>query len=335
MKKMLAIQIPEYGRPEVLMLAEVDRPTPKTGEVLVKLDLAGVSFGDTYMRRGYYAPPHTYPTHLPYTPGLDGAGRIVELGEAVEGWSVGDHVTYCLGHHSYAQYVVVPAWKLVPIPSDIGPEFACALMINGLTAYYLTQMLFPLKEGNCVLLHAGAGSVGQLVLQLAKMKGANVITTVGTEEKGEIVRRLGADDVVYYREEDFVQRVRDLTDGCGVDVVYDSVGKETYRRSMQCLRLRGTCSLYGAASGIPDCVRPMDDLAENGSIFVTRSHLAHYMTDADKLATASSELFEWCRQGSLTVALDPRSLELGQAAEAHRSLEARETTGKILLHVPQ
>ena len=331
--KMWAIQITEYGGPEVLKIAEVERPFPKSGEVLIKLDLAGVSFGDTYMRRGYYAPPHTYPTKLPYTPGLDGSGTIAALGEGVEGWSLGDYVTYCLGHHSYAQYVVVPAWKLVKIPDDIGPELACAFMINGLTSYYLTHMLYPLKEGDRALLHAAAGSVGQIVLQLAKIRGARVIATVASTEKGDIVRKLGAEEVIFYQEEDFVERVRDWTDGEGVDIAYDSVGKETYRRSMQCLRRRGTCSLYGAASGIPDCVRPMEDLAENGSIFVTRSHLAHYMTDADEIKKATNRLFDYHRRGDLKVALDPRRFGLSEAASAHRSLEARETIGKILLHV--
>lgn len=330
---MKAIQITEYGAPDVLVLRDVEKPVPKKGEVLIRLSVAGVSFGDTYMRRGYYAPPHTYPTKLPYTPGLDGSGHIEELGEGVEGWKVGDHVTYCLGHHSYAQYVVVPAWKLVKIPSTIGEDIACALMINGMTAYYLTHLLFPLQPGNTCLVHAGAGSVGQMVIQLAKSRGARVITTVGSKEKGEIAKSVGADVVIFYRETDFVKAVREATDGLGVDVAYDSVGLETYRRSMQCLRRRGVCSLYGAASGIPDCVRPMEDLAENGSIFVTRSHLAHYMSTADDISATASDLFKAYETGNLKVALDPRKLDLAQASLAHKYLEARDTTGKIILRV--
>ena len=332
-KTMKAAQILEYGPPDVLVLRDVEKPKPKTGEVLIRLSVAGVSFGDTYMRRGYYAPPHTYPTELPYIGGLDGSGHIEELGNGVKGWTIGDHVTYCLGHHSYAQYVAVPAWKLVKIPNDIGEDVACALMVNGMTAYYLTHQLFPLQPGHTCLIHAGAGSVGQMVIQLAKRLGARVITTVGTRQKGEIAKALGADVVVYYKETDFVKPVRDATDGRGVDVAYDSVGLETYRKSMQCLRRRGVCSLFGAASGIPDCVRPMEDLAENGSIFVTRSHLAHYMSGAEEIRAASSDLFEAYRTGALKVAIDPRKLELAQASLAHRYLEARDTTAKILLRV--
>ncbi|MGH7660975.1 MAG: quinone oxidoreductase family protein [Vulcanimicrobiaceae bacterium] len=300
----------------------------------IKLSVAGVSFGDTYMRRGYYAPPHTYPTKLPYIPGLDGWGQIDAVGAGVNGWKVGDRVTYCLGYHSYAQYVTVQAWKVVKIPDGFDEDVACALMINGLTAYYLTHFLYPLKTGDTCLVHAGAGSVGQMVIQLAKSRGARVITTVGSREKAEIAKNRGADEVVFYREVDFVDAVRRLTDGRGVDVAYDSVGLETYRRSMKCLRVRGVCSLYGAASGIPDCVRPMEDLAENGSIFVTRSHLAHYIRNKDDLDKATSALFSAYKDGKLAVALHQQPLDLAQASEAHRALEARETTGKILLRIP-
>jgi NADPH2:quinone reductase len=331
---MKAVQITEYGAPDVLVLRDVEEPKPAAGEVRIKLSTAGVSFGDTYMRRGYYAPPHTYPTKLPYIPGLDGWGSIDAIGAGVDGWNVGDRVTYCLGYHSYAQYVTVPAWKVVKIPQGFNEDIACALMINGLTAYYLTHFLFPLKPSDTCLVHAGAGSVGQMVIQLAKSRGARVITTVGTKEKGDIAKSRGADVIIYYRDLDFVEEVRKATAGRGVDVAYDSVGLETYRKSMKCLRKRGVCSLYGAASGIPDCVRPMEDLAENGSIFVTRSHLAHYITNKEELEAASSALFNAYSNGKLAVSLHGKSLDLSEAAEAHRALEARETTGKILLRVP-
>lgn len=333
-ESMKAVQILEYGGPEVLVLRDVEKPVPKAGEVLVRLSLAGASFGDTYMRRGYYAPPHTYPTHLPFIPGIDGVGRIEALGEGVSSWKPGDQVAFCLGSHSYAQYVALPAWKVVKIPSGLSEDVACALMVNGLTAYYLTHLLFALKPGDTCLVHAGAGAVGQILVQLAKVRGARVIATVGTREKGEIAKRVGADVVIYYRETDFVAAVREVTGGRGVDVAYDSVGLETYRKSMKCLRRRGVCALYGAASGIPDCVRPMEDLAENGSIFVTRSHLAHYITSAEEMATASNAVFGAYINGTLSVAID-RMLDLAQASVAHRALEARETTGKILLRVPQ
>jgi NADPH:quinone reductase len=333
MSMMEGIQITEFGGPEVLVLREFEMPKPKAGEVLIKLDYAGVSFGDTYMRRGYYKPPHTYATHLPYTPGIDGVGRIVETGAGVSGFSVNDHVTYVLGHHSYAQYVSVPAWKVVRVPREIPPKIACALMINGLTAYYLSHRLFELRPGTTCLIHAGAGSVGQLLIQLAHLRGARVLTTVGSPAKEKVVRDLGVGTVIRYRDIDFVAEVRKETGGEGVDVVYDSVGLETYRRSMKCLRLRGVCALYGAASGVPDCVRPMEDLAENGSIFATRSHLAHYMTTRAEVAKASAELFAAVQSAKLKVAIDARDLSLAQAADAHRSLESRETTGKILLRV--
>src|SRR5579884_764841 len=190
---MKAVQIQEYGPPSVLILRDVEEPHPGEGEVRIKLSVAGVSFGDTYMRRGYYAPPHTYPTKLPYIPGLDGWGHIDAVGPGVTGWKAGDRVTYCLGYHSYAQYVTVPAWKVVKIPEGFDENVACALMINGLTAFYLTHFLYTHKKGDTCLIHAGAGSVGQMVIQLAKSRGARVITTVGSREKGEIAKRRGAD----------------------------------------------------------------------------------------------------------------------------------------------
>jgi len=333
METMQGIQIAEFGGPEVLVMREIEKPRAKAGEVLIELDYAGVSFADTYMRRGYYKPPHTYATRLPYTPGVDGVGRIVEIGEGVTGFSPGDHVTYVLGHNSYAQYAAVPACKVIRVPEGLDAKIACALMVNGLTAYYLSHKLFPLQPGHVCLIHAGAGAVGQLLIQLAHLRGARVTTTVGSPEKKKVVEALGVRDAILYREVDFVAAVRQATGGAGVDVVYDSVGLDTYRKSMQCLKRRGVCSLFGAASGVPDCVRPMEDLAENGSIFVTRSHLAHYMTDREDIERASSAVFAAHRTGRLKVAIDPRELTLAQAAEAHVSIEARATTGKILLRV--
>lgn len=331
---MQGIQMSEFGGPEVLVLREFERPLAKAGEVLIKLDYAGVSFADIYMRRGYYKPPHTYATRLPFTPGVDGVGRIAEIGAGVSGFSAGDHVTYVLGHNSYAQYVAVASWKVVRVPPDVPAPVACALMVNGLTAYYLSHQLFPLRPGHTCLIHAGAGSVGQLLIQLARLRGARVITTVGSPEKEKIVRDLGVDAAILYREVDFVAAVREATGGEGVDVAYDSVGLDTYRNSMKCLKRRGVCALYGAASGVPDCVRPMEDLAENGSIFVTRSHLAHYMTDGEQIGKASAALFAAYRSGKLKTAIDSRRLTLAQAAEAHRAVESRASSGKILLQVP-
>lgn len=333
MELMHGIRMTEFGGPEVLVMREFEKPQPKAGEVLIKLRFAGVSFADVYMRRGYYKPPHTYATHLPYTPGVDGMGSVAALGAGVAGLSVSDPVAYALGHHSYAQYVAVPAWKVVRVPDGIPPAVACALMVNGLTAYYLSHLLFALERGHSCLIHAGAGAVGQLLIQLAHLKGARVITTVGSPEKERAVKALGVETVIRYRETDFVAAVREATAGEGVDVVYDSVGLETYRASMKCLRRRGVCALYGAASGIPESIRPMEDLAENGSIFVTRSHLAHYMHNRQEIEKGSSELFSAYRSGKLKVAIDPRDLSLEQAAEAHRVIESRAAAGKLLLRV--
>jgi NADPH2:quinone reductase len=331
---MQGIQINEFGGPEVLVLRQIKMPRAAAGEVLIKLDYAGVSFADVYMRRGYYKPPHTYATRLPFTPGVDGVGRVAEIGEGVSGLAAGDHVAFVLGHQSYAQYVAVPDWKVVRVPAHMPAQAACALMVNGLTAYYLSHLLFPLRPGQSCLIHAGAGAVGQLLIQLARLRGARVITTVGSPEKENTVRELGVDAAIRYREVDFVTAVREATGGQGVDVAYDSVGLDTYRNSMKCLKRRGVCALYGAASGVPDCVRPMEDLAENGSIFVTRSHLAHYMTDGEEIAKASAALFAACNSGNLKTAIDPAKYTLAQAAEAHRAIESRATAGKVLLEVP-
>jgi NADPH2:quinone reductase len=333
MEVMRGIRMTEFGGPEVLVMREFEKPQPKAGEVLVKLAFAGVSFADVYMRRGYYKPPHTYATQLPYTPGVDGVGIIAAVGAGVSGFSLDDRVAYALGHHSYAEYVAVSAWKVIRVPESVSPAVACALMVNGLTAYYLSHLLFPLVAGHTCLIHAGAGAVGQLLIQLAQLRGARVITTVGSAEKEQTVRVLGVQTVIRYRETDFVAAVREATKGEGVDVVYDSVGLETYRRSMKCLRRRGVCALYGAASGIPDCVRPMEDLAENGSIFVTRSHLAHYMHDREQIEQGTAALFSAYRAGKLKVTIDPRQLSLDQAAEAHRIIESRAAAGKLVLRV--
>ena len=233
MTTMRAVQIQAYGPPEGLKIAEVPIPTPQAGEVRIKLDLAGISFGDVYQRWGYYKPPHPYATALPYIPGIDGYGRIDACGEEVSGFEKGDRVTYCLGFHSYAEYVIVPAWKVVKVPDIIPANVAVTCMVNGQTAFYLTNVLFPLEPHHTCLVHAGAGSVGQLVIQLAKMRGARVLTTVGSPDKERIVKRLGADVTILYREVDFLEAVLNATKGKGVDVIYDSVGASTIKKSLK------------------------------------------------------------------------------------------------------
>jgi NADPH:quinone reductase len=335
MATMRAVQIQAYGPPEGLKIAEVPIPTPQAGEVLIKLDLAGISFGDVYQRWGYYKPPHPYATALPYVPGIDGYGRIDACGEGVSGFEKGDRVTYCLGFHSYAEYVIVPAWKVVKVPDIIPANVAVTCMVNGQTAYYLTNVLFPLEPHHTCLVHAGAGSVGQLVIQLAKMRGARVLTTVGSPDKERIVKRLGADVTILYREVDFREAVFNATKGKGVDVVYDSVGASTIKKSLKSLRPRGMCVLYGAASGAVEgssAIEPMADLGENGSVFLTRPILAHYMTTAFDIERCASALFGAYAIGKLEISID-RTFELADAAKAHEALESRSSTGKLLLRV--
>jgi NADPH2:quinone reductase len=332
---MRAVQIQNYGPAENLKIAEVAIPNPGRGEVRIRLDLAGVSFGDVYMRKGYYKAPHTYGTVLPYIPGIDGHGRIDACGEDVSGFKDGDRVTYSLGFHSYAEYVVVPAWKVVKVPDIIPADVAVTCMVNGQTAYYLTNVLFPLEPRHTCLVHAGAGSVGQIVIQLAKMRGARVLTTVGSPEKAKIVQRLGADVAILYRDVDFRGAVLEATKGKGVDVVYDSVGASTIKNSLKSLRPRGMGVLYGAASGPvegPTAIEPMADLGENGSVFLTRPILAHYMTNALEIDRCAQTLFGAYATGRLEVAID-RTFDLANAAKAHEALENRSSNGKLLLRV--
>ena len=328
---MKAIQVERFGAPSELRLADVPKPQPGPGEVLVKLACAGVNYIDVYMRNGSYARSHTYATPLPMTVGMEGAGTVAQLGAGVTGFKVGEPVADCLSRGSYAQFAVVPSWKLVPVPADFDLRIATALMLQGSTAHYLSRSAFPLRPGNTCLVHAGAGGVGQLLIQLAKRAGATVITTVGGEEKAELARRRGADHTVLYRTVDFAEEVKRLTDGKGVDVVYDSVGKDTLMRSLRCLKRRGLCVSFGASSGQPEPVALLD-LAEAGSVFLTRPHLADYMATADEIRLRASELFAAHRAGQIEVAIDTE-FPLDQAAAAHAAIEGRATRGKLLLKV--
>lgn len=328
---MKAIQIERFGGPSELRLADVPQPRPGPGEVLVKLVCAGVNYIDVYMRNGSYARSHTYKTPLPMTIGMEGAGTVAQLGAGVAGFKVGEPVAYCLSRGSYTEFAVVPAWKVVPVPADLDLRIVTALMLQGSTAHYLSHSAFPLRPGNICLVHAGAGGVGQLLIQLAKRAGATVITTVGSEEKAELARRRGADHTVLYRTVDFAEEVTRLTDGQGVDVVYDSVGRDTLARSLRCLKRRGLCVSFGASSGQPEPVALLD-LAEAGSVFLTRPHLADYMASAEEIRGRASELFAAHRARHLQVAIDTE-FPLGQAAAAHAAIEGRATRGKLLLKV--
>jgi NADPH2:quinone reductase len=331
MTVMRAIEIDRFGGPEVLALRDVPVPEPGPGEVRVRVAYAGVNFIDVYMRNGTYARSHTYRTPLPMVIGMEGAGVVDAPGEGVADLAAGTRVSWCLARGSYAQYAVVPAWKLVPVPDAIELADACALMLQGCTAHYLTHSARALAPGCTRLVHAAAGGVGQLLVQLAKLRGARVIATAGSAEKAAIARARGAEEVVLYRDTDFREAVMQWTQGRGVDVAYDSVGRDTIARSLRCLRRRGLCVLFGASSGSVEAVTPLE-LAEAGSVFFTRPHLADYLHDAGEVRERTGALFAACASGRLAVTLDD-VLPLGQAAEAHRLLESRATRGKLLLQV--
>ena len=328
---MRAIGVNAFGGPEALDMLDMPAPEPGAGEVRVKLTLAGLNFIDIYMRSGAYKKSDTYKTPLPMVLGMEGAGTVDALGEGVEGLASGQRVAWCIHRGSYAEYAVVPAWKLVPIADDVPDDIATALQLQGCTAHYLSHSAFPLTEGQSCLVHAGAGGVGQLLVQLAKARGAIVLTTVGSEDKADIARARGADHMILYQQQDFREEVMRITGGEGVHVVYDAVGRETISRSIRSLRRRGTIINYGGASGLVEAVSPLE-LAEAGSVFFTRPHLADYMASAQEIRARTDDLFAHWRAGRLQVAID-RTLPLEAAAEAHRLIEGRGTRGKILLKV--
>lgn len=328
---MKAVQVDAFGGPEALHLVSIAVPKPAPGEALVRLHTAGVNYIDVYMRDGSYARSHTYKTPLPMTIGMEGVGTVVDVGDDIQAVRPGMRVGYCLSRGSYAEYAAVPASKLVEIPDGVPDEIATALMLQGSTAHYLTHSAFPLQSGQTCLVHAGAGGVGQLLIQLAKARGARVITTVGTPGKAEIARGLGADHTILYREQNFAEAVREVTGANGVEVVYDSVGRETLRKSLSCLGRRGTCINFGASSGQPEPIEVLE-LAESGSVFLTRPHLADYMATPEEIRGRAHDLFAAFLGGRLKVAIDG-TLPLADAAKAHRRLEARETQGKQILAI--
>jgi NADPH2:quinone reductase len=326
-----AVTIARFGGPDVLELSEIDKPAPQPGEALVELECAGVNFIDIYMRAGQYARSHTYRTPLPMTLGMEGGGVVAALGEGVTDFAVGDRVAYCIVRGSYAQFASVPASRLVPVPAYVPMPIAIGLMLQGLTAHYLAHSAYPLGPGKTCLIHAGAGGVGQLLIQLAKLRGATVIATVGSGEKAVIAGERGADHVILYRDVDFRDEVRRLTGGRGVDVVYDAVGRDTIARSIRSLARRGLCVNYGGASGLVTSIEPLE-LAEAGSVYFTRPHLADYISSAAELRERAADLFAAYAAGILAVTIE-RELPLADVAEAHRWLEARHTKGKLLLDV--
>ncbi len=320
---MKAIRIEEIGGPEVLQLAELPIPQPGPGQVLIRVEAIGINFIDIYFRKG------AYKASLPLTPGSEAAGTVEELGPGVTGFAAGDVVASTSVLGSYAEYALVPAVQLVKVPAELAPEKAAAVMLQGMTAHYLTHSTFPLKAGDTALVHAGAGGVGLLLTQIAARLGARVITTVSTKAKAGLSREAGASHVILYTDQDFEAEVKRLTGGKGVDVVYDSVGKTTFEKSLNCLRPRGLLALFGASSGP---VPPFDlsQLNSKGSLFVTRPSLWHYLATRAELEWRAGDVLGWAAKGELKVRTE-FIYPLAQAAQAQSDLEGRKSTGKILL----
>ncbi len=318
--RMKAIRVHQPGGPEAMVLEEVTIPTPGEGQVLVRLQAAGVNFIDTYKRSGLY------PVPTPFTVGEEGAGVVEAVGPGVFQVRPGDRVVYCNVQGSYAEYAVVPADKLVLIPEGLEAKVAAAAMLQGLTAHYLVST-YPLSPGETCLVHAGAGGVGLLLIQMAKMVGATVIATASSEAKRLLAKEAGADHTLPY--EGFDQGVRELTGGKGVDVVYDGVGQATWEGSLNSLRVRGMLVLYGQSSGP---VPPFDPqvLNRKGGLYLTRPSLWHYTQTREELEWRASEVMGWAREGSLKIRIGAE-FPLEQAVQAHRALQGRETTGKVLL----
>jgi NADPH2:quinone reductase len=320
---MKAVRVHQYGGVEALSYEDVPVPEPGPGETRLKIEAIGVNFLDIYQRIGRYQ------GSPPFTLGQEAAGLVDAVGPGVADVSPGDHVAYASVQGSYAEYAIVPAWRLAPIPAGVDVMQAAAAMVQGMTAHYLAFSTYPLKEGETALVHAAGGGTGQLLVQVAKQCGARVIGTVSTDEKARLARAAGADEVILYTQTDFETEVKRLTDQAGVDVVYDSVGKDTFDKSLNCLRRRGYMVLYGASSG---AVPPIDPqiLNARGSLFLTRPYIGHYTADRDELLWRANDVFNWVRAGKLKIRID-KTFTLAEVAEAHRYLENRQSKGKILL----
>lgn len=320
---MKAIVVENCGGPESLVYRDAEKPSPKAGEALVKLEAVGLNYIDVYHRTGLYPLPR------PFIPGMEAAGTVEAIGEGVTEVAVGDRVAYAMHPGAYADYAVVTAWKLVKVPNGVSSEQAAAAMLQGMTAHYLVTSTYALKAGEAALIHAAAGGVGLLLIQMTKNIGARAIGTVSTEAKAALAREAGADDVILYTEQDFEAETRRLTGGKGVQVVYDSVGQTTFLKSLNCLSPRGMLALFGQSSGPVPAFDP-GLLAQKGSLFLTRPSLAAYAATREELLWRAGELFDWIGSGKLKLRIE-RTFPLADAAEAHRQLEGRKTTGKVLL----
>jgi NADPH2:quinone reductase len=320
---MKAIQVSQLGGPEVLTLVDLPRPEPQPNEAVVEIKAAGVNFVDVYFRKGLY------PASLPFVIGQEAAGVVASVGSEVKNVKPGDRVAYTGVQGSYAEYAAVPADRLVKVPNELDFNHAAAAMLQGMTAHYLCHSTYPLQHRETALIHAAAGGVGRLLVQIAKKLGSNVIGTVGSQEKAQLARDAGADETIIYTEQDFETETLRLTNGKKVHVVYDGVGKATFDKGLNVLRPRGYMVLFGGASGP---VPPFDlmRLTQKGSLFITRPSLTHYIATREELEQRSGDVFRMITSGDLKLRIDA-TYPLEKAADAHRDLEGRKTTGKLLL----
>jgi NADPH2:quinone reductase len=320
---MKAIQVQKTGGPEALTLVDLPVPTPKPNEAAVRIAAIGVNFIDVYFREG------RYPAQVPFIDGQEAAGTVTEVGNEVKSLKPGDRVAYTGVMGSYAEYSAVPADRLVKVPEGVSDQQAAAAMLQGMTAHYLTHSTYPLKKGETALVHAAAGGVGLLLVQMAKNLGARVIGTAGTEEKARLAHGAGADDVIIYTKQDFEAETKRLTGGQGVHVIYDGVGKSTFDQDFNILRPRGYLVLFGGASG---AVPPFDPikLSQKGSLFLTRPSLVHYIASREELEQRANDIFRMIQTGKLNLRIG-HTFKLADVQQAHRDLEGRKTTGKVLL----
>jgi NADPH2:quinone reductase len=321
---MKAIQVQKTGGPEVLTLVDLPVPKPKANEAVVKIAASGVNFIDVYFREG------RYPSALPFVDGQEAAGTVTEVGSDVKSVKPGDRVAYSNVIGTYAEYAAVPAERLVPVPDKITDQQAAAAILQGMTAHYLINTTYPLKKGETALIHAAAGGVGLLLVQMAKNIGARVIGTAGSEEKARLARDAGADEVIIYTNQDFEAETKRLTDGKGVHVVYDGVGQTTFDKGLNVLRPRGHMVLFGASSGPVPSVDPIKQLMAKGSLTLTRPSLIHYVSTREELQQRAGDVFGMIGAGKLKLRIS-HTYKLEEVQQAHRDLEGRKTTGKILL----
>ncbi|MCX4166116.1 MULTISPECIES: quinone oxidoreductase [Paraburkholderia] len=328
---MRAIQIHEYGGPEVLQRVEIDVPKPAPGEVLVRVVAAGINFMDIHTRQGKYRESRTYPVRIPCTLGMEGSGEVIEVGAGVTSCRKGDRVAWCIAWGAYAEYALVPAARLAKLPDGIDYDVAAAAIFQGSTAHYLLEDVAHIGAGSTCLVHAASGGIGQLLVQLAKRRGAEVFATTSSPAKAAIAKSLGADHVLMYEDGAFADRVRDLTQGRGVDVVFDAVGRTTLRDSFRATRTRGLVVNYGSVTGPMSDLDPYE-LGEAGSLFLTRPRLADHLADVETVQRRADDIFDAIQQGALHIGINGR-YTLDTVEAAHAALEERRQSGKAVMDI--